>query len=114
MKQLWKDMWTEFMELIGPQDDKWFGKDKEWHVTIGTLLFIVPAAFMHYVFGASWVIACYIAGFYGILISVGKEVLDRYHGGSFGLKDICADLLGLLSGLQLLYWIAHVLFKDWK
>ncbi len=80
-------------------DDRWVGEDKLEHAFVSAFLLGATYFLSHYEFGISKDNANKLG--IGISISAGisKELYDQKTKGRMSLKDVCADLAGVIIGI---------------
>ena len=84
---------------------------KDFIMKVLKLLYRNVDKLLHYLITYFVVITCYmfnipiaIAVLCALILSILKELLDKYLYNGFSIGDLIADILGIISALALLYW----------
>ena len=79
--------------------------DKVAHVAVSTILFIAIALLFHKAgivkVGVCQGLSCVVT----LVIGIGKEYCDRKRGENFDIKDITADIVGIVIGILITFLI---------
>ena len=68
---------------------KWIRRDGLLHLTVSALLVIA----------ISVLLPVWLSALIALLIGIGKEIWDKYHGGACNWHDVICDVAGIAVGL---------------